>query len=283
MYVNGAWFTLYLSTGLSEELLTEAQASEVVRPGMVRDFEVINDMKEEIVLSMARREHALVWRRLEQMQAEDITVRGTISSANLGGAVVEVLNVRGFIPNSHLSATPIQDKDELIGTEIDVKFLEVDPEGERLMMSARRVESADTFTNFKIGDVVEGVVASVVAYGCFVEVPNGGAAGLLHISQISHDRVSNIEDLIAVGDRLKARPLLRRLPAHPATMSALKRAEHDLFRGHPTARVFIFGRAHSCTLFVSLLRCRHRGAGATCLGCMFVPGLDGVVSQGSAY
>ena len=127
----------------------------------------------------------------------------------LGGA-------EGFVPVSHLGSLGTQltfaegeEADEearnaLIGKVIDVKFLEYDEGDGHMTLSARRAESADYETKFQIGQVVEGVVSKVLEFGLFVDVAGGGT-GLLHVSQISHDRVQDLSTLMDVGDRIKAR------------------------------------------------------------------------------
>jgi small subunit ribosomal protein S1 len=180
------------------------QPGMVLRPGMVRDFIVLAEDKKNdaIQLSLAQFERDVLWHRMKVMQEEDITMTGTIVYANYGGVMVDVFGLRGFVPNSHISGFHSSDKEDMIGTELELKLLEVDEDDSMLMLSARRVETADTFINFKIGAVVEGVVSKVMEYGAFIEVPPSGT-GLLHISQVSHDRVSNIDDILSVGDRLK--------------------------------------------------------------------------------
>lgn len=98
----------------------------------------------------------------------------------------------------------VRDKENMMGEELPLKFMEVDEEGARIMFSCRRAQSEDRLASYKVGDVVEGVVANVTFYGAFLEIaPN--VIGLLHISQISHDRITNIEKVLAVGDKLKVR------------------------------------------------------------------------------
>jgi small subunit ribosomal protein S1 len=78
---------------------------------------------------------------------------------------------------------------------------EVDEEKSRLMLSNKRAGGDSRASAFRVGDVVEGTVMSVKPYGAFVDI--GGASGLLHISQISHDRITNVDKVLAEGDRLK--------------------------------------------------------------------------------
>jgi small subunit ribosomal protein S1 len=143
------------------------------------------------------------------MQEHDVTFPAKIVEASPGGVNLEVVdyNIEGFVPLSHmgvLAKVPEDEREKLVGEIVDVKLLELDDEAERLSMSVRAVESAGVLDNFKIGDVVEGVVSKIVAYGAFLDV-EGGVQGLLHVSHISHDRIFNVEDIMTVGDRLKVR------------------------------------------------------------------------------
>lgn len=84
--------------------------------------------------------------------------------------------------------------------ELPLKFLEVDEERTRLVLSNRKAV-AENQSVFGIGSVVVGTVQSVKPYGAFIDI--GGVSGLLHISQISHDRLTTVETVLTVGDKLK--------------------------------------------------------------------------------
>lgn len=168
---------------------------------MVRDFTITHFKKEMVQLSMAVHERAIQWQRLRTMQEEDITVPGTVISANRGGVMVRVFNCStGFVPNSHLG--PVGDKESIIGNDLKLKFLEVDERNDKLLLSAKRVRSADSIASYRVGDVVEAVVTQVAPFGAFLELEDG-ISGLLHISQVSHDRVTDMEKLVNIGDRMK--------------------------------------------------------------------------------
>lgn len=88
-----------------------------------------------------------------------------------------------------------------MGKAIPLKVIEVDEERDRLVLNNRKAISKSSADSFKIGSVVLGTVQSVKTYGAFIDV--GGTTGLLHISQISHDRVTNVESVLAAGDSIK--------------------------------------------------------------------------------
>lgn len=90
--------------------------------------------------------------------------------------------------------------EELLEKEIPLKFVEVDEEQSRLVLSNRKA-MADSQAQLGIGSVVIGTVQSLKPYGAFIDI--GGINGLLHVSQISHDRVSDIATVLQPGDTLK--------------------------------------------------------------------------------
>lgn len=95
--------------------------------------------------------------------------------------------------------------EELFGKELPLKFVELDEEQSRLVLSNRKA-MADSQAQLGIGSVVTGTVQSLKPYGAFIDI--GGINGLLHVSQISHDRVSDIATVLSPGDTLKVGPLL---------------------------------------------------------------------------
>lgn len=90
--------------------------------------------------------------------------------------------------------------EELLGKELPLKFVEVDEEQGRLVLSNRKA-MADSQAQLGIGSVVMGTVESLKPYGAFIDI--GGINGLLHVSQISHDRVADISTVLQPGDTLK--------------------------------------------------------------------------------
>lgn len=174
---------------------------DIIEIGDSREFEIINDNDAEgsLTLSLRRMQVTLAWQRITQIQAEDVTVYGEVVSSNRGGLLVLVEGLRGFVPSSHLGlSTP---KEALIGQEIALKLIEADEERQRLVLSNKRAMADKQLEAFQVGDVVVGTVQSVKDYGAFIDM--GGINGLLHISQISHERINSVENVLTVGDQLK--------------------------------------------------------------------------------
>lgn len=180
---------------------------EVLRIGMKREFMVVEDEDdyEQVILSLAASEATVFWQRMRQMMEENLTVNAKVESANRGGLLVKYGPYEGFVPVSHFgSQINPETIESLVGSELPVKFLEVDEDQERLVFSNKRVAAANTIDmqGLKMGDVLEGVVQYMRPYGAFLDVGNG-AVGLLHVSQISHERVVSIDKILREGDRLK--------------------------------------------------------------------------------
>lgn len=138
--------------------------------------------------------------------------------ANRGGLLVEYEGVRGFLPVSQLSAEHYprvgsSDKDEilqrlnaLVGQTLKVRILDSDRKANKLIFSEKEAIKdglAARFEKLAIGDTIKGVVTGVVDFGVFVNVE--GIEGLVHISEISWERVNNPADYVKVGDTIEAK------------------------------------------------------------------------------
>ncbi|XP_057852384.1 small ribosomal subunit protein bS1c [Cryptomeria japonica] len=187
---------------VEESCLYEVRTPEEIGlfPGVEEDFLIYDydDRNSRMVLSLQEIQHDLAWERIRQLQAEDIVVMGKVVASNKGGLVVLIEGVRGFVPFSQLSTNLTSE--ELIGMEIPLKFMEADEEQYRLVLSNRKAVS-DNQAPLGIGSVVVGTVQSIKPYGAFIDI--GGINGLLHVSQISHDRVLDVGTVLQPGDSLK--------------------------------------------------------------------------------
>ncbi|MEL7084302.1 MAG: 30S ribosomal protein S1 [Cyanobacteria bacterium P01_A01_bin.3] len=176
-------------------------SDEVLAPGETREFFILTEENEEgqLTLSIRRIEYMRAWERVRQLQAEDATVRSDIFATNRGGALVRIEGLRGFIPGSHISTR--KPKEELVGEELPLKFLEVDEERNRLVLSHRRALVERKMNKLEMGEVVIGTVRGIKPYGAFIDI--GGVSGLLHISEISHNHIETPHSVLNVGDEVK--------------------------------------------------------------------------------
>ncbi len=174
---------------------------EVLQSNETREFFILTDENEDgqLTLSIRRIEYMRAWERVRQLQTEDATVRSGVFATNRGGALVRIEGLRGFIPGSHISTRTA--KEELVGEELPLKFLEVDEERNRLVLSHRRALVERKMNKLEVGEVVIGAVRGIKPYGAFIDI--GGVSGLLHISEISHDHIETPHSVFKVNDEVK--------------------------------------------------------------------------------
>lgn len=128
-----------------------------------------------------------------------------------GGLVVDV-GVRGFIPASLVERHYVEDFSDYKGKQLRLKVTEIDKDNNKLILSQRAVLDAEieekkkqVLHSLSAGDVVEGKVQRLTSFGAFVDV--GGVDGLVHISQIAHERVEHPSDVLSEGQEVKVKVL----------------------------------------------------------------------------
>ena len=175
--------------------------SDVLQPSESREFFIMTEENEDwqLALSIRRIEYQRAWERVRQLQKEDATIYSEVFATNRGGALVRVEGLRGFIPGSHISARKI--KEDLEGEYLPLKFLEVDEERNRLVLSHRRALVEKKMNRLEVGEVVVGSVKGIKPYGAFIDI--GGVSGLLHISEISHEHIETPHNVLNVNDQMK--------------------------------------------------------------------------------
>ena len=170
----------------------------------------------EALLSLRKAAKDRGWDEIQKVVDEGRTITITPYEANRGGLLIEYEGVRGFMPVSQLSTEHYprtSDKEEilrrlraLIGKELNVQIIDADQKGNKLIFSEKEAVKdglVDRLTSLKVGDTVEGVVTGVVDFGAFVNVD--GIEGLVHISEISWERVARVADKLKVGDKIQAK------------------------------------------------------------------------------
>jgi len=164
-------------------------------------FQIISDEDEngQLLVSIKRLEYKRAWDAVTKMSEEDTTFEAQVVAVNRGGAICLVEGLRAFLPGSHLAGM-IPDEN-LIGSTLSLKFLEVNSENNKLVVSNRKAVVEQQMSDLSRGDVVSGLVKALKPYGAFVEV--GGMSGLLHISQISYDRIDDLEKVLQPGMQVK--------------------------------------------------------------------------------
>lgn len=206
-----------VATGIIPEKEFSATAIKV-KPGDVIRAYVISAENDNgyVILSMKRAEKERLWSMLEQRNTSGDVIQVKIIQANKGGLVAEYGNMQGFIPVSQLSfrhyprvdgdRSKIQQKlGELIGQTIPVKIISYDKQNNKIVFSEKAAGDADLeekAKHYEVGQKVTGRITGIVDFGLFVSL--GDIEGLVHISQVSWQRISNLKDHFKVGDEIDA-------------------------------------------------------------------------------
>ena len=172
----------------------------------------------QALLSLRKAAKDRGWDEVKALFDKGETLEVTPYDANRGGLLVELEGVRGFLPVSQLSAEHYprvgsSDKDEILqrlnsltNQILKVRILDADRKTNKLIFSEKEAVREDMqarFEKLKIGDAVKGIVTGVVDFGAFVNVD--GIEGLIHISEISWERVENPSDYVKVGGVVEAK------------------------------------------------------------------------------
>jgi small subunit ribosomal protein S1 len=170
------------------------------------------------LLSMKRAAKDRGWGELQRVFDEQEIVEVNAYDANRGGLLIELEGIRGFLPVSQLAAEHYPrvsdaDKDEiltklnaLVNKPLRVRILDVSRKDNKLIFSEKEAVKDDMqsrLTKLKVGDVVEGVITGVIDFGAFVNVD--GIEGLVHISEISWERVEDPRKYLKVGEKIQAK------------------------------------------------------------------------------
>jgi 4-hydroxy-3-methylbut-2-enyl diphosphate reductase len=147
----------------------------------------------------------------EAMENKDVINVKLIRAVN-GGVIAAYKEITGFIPMSQLSDRYVENADEFLGQNVDVRVIRVDNKRNRAVFSRKTVlveekrkTVAEIWSNLNVGDVVEGKVMRFTDYGAFVDI--GGVDGLLHISEISWGKLKHPEEVLKIGDIINVKIL----------------------------------------------------------------------------
>ncbi len=210
------------------------------------------------------------WDSLQKAFDDKATIVGTVTGVVKGGLSVDV-GIRAFMPASRSGTREAAEMEKLVGQEIRCRITKLDVTDEDVVVDRRIIsEEEDSatkqrrFSELKEGDLVRGTVRSLADYGAFVDI--GGVDGLLHVGEISWQRINKPSDVLTVGDQVEARVLkidpdkrrislgMKQLQPHPWDVVPEKYKVGERVRGTVT-RVMDFGA------FVELEPGAEAGAG----------------------
>ncbi|MFS9090842.1 30S ribosomal protein S1 [Streptococcus australis] len=194
----------------------DADINDLVKPGETLELLVLRQVVGKdtdtvtYLVSKKRLETRKAWDKLVGREEEVVTVKGT--RAVKGGLSVEFEGLRGFIPASMLDTRFVRNTERFVGQEFDAKIKEVDAKENRFILSRREVVEAasaaaraEVFGKLNVGDVVTGKVARITSFGAFIDL--GGVDGLVHLTELSHERNVSPKSVVTVGEEIEVKVL----------------------------------------------------------------------------
>jgi len=179
--------------------------------GDVLQVMCIKKTEDTYVFSKRRVDEKKVWERALDAQEKGKRLTAKVIHPVKGGLIVDI-NGPAFLPQSHADIKRLTDEQmaEMVGTEVLVKVLEIDPEKNRLVVSRRKVMEEDlnstkveAFNQIERGAVLKGTIEKVVDFGAFIDL--GSMSGLMPLSEIAHERVMDPGKYLKVGDEIEVK------------------------------------------------------------------------------
>ena len=185
--------------------ITEGDVVEVA-------LESIDDGLGHTLISREKAKRIKMWQELETAMHSKKIVRGIVTGSVKGGLTVDIGVIKAFLPGSLVDLRPVKDFDFLQGQEIEALVIKMDEVRNNIVISRKAVmqeaNSADRealIETLDTGNEVEGIVKNLADYGAFIDL--GGVDGLLHITDISWQRVNHPSEKVSIGDKIKVKIL----------------------------------------------------------------------------
>jgi len=186
---------------------------EIIEGDIVEvSLESIDDGLGHTVLSREKAKRMKMWQELESAMISKNVVKGLVTGSVKGGLTVDIGVIKAFLPGSLVDIRPVKDFDFLEGQEIEAIVIKMDEIRNNIVISRKavlqEVNSADReelIETLETGKEIEGIVKNLADYGAFIDL--GGLDGLLHITDISWQRVNHPSEKLSVGDKIKVKIL----------------------------------------------------------------------------
>ena len=167
----------------------------------------VNDVEGTAMLSKKRLDAVKNWASIEEAQESGEIVEGKVTEDNKGGIVVSVKGIRVFVPASQSGVPKGGDLNEMVGKTVQLRITEVNRARRRVVGSIRSVAAEQRkaaqekiWSEIEVGKQYHGTVKSLTSYGAFVDI--GGVDGMVHVSELSWNRIKNPSEVVKVGDEI---------------------------------------------------------------------------------
>ena len=167
----------------------------------------VNDQEGTVQLSKKKLDGLKIWDDMAKYEEEKTTIEGKITEENKGGLVCNVKGIRVFIPASQSGIARGGDMSVMVGKTVELKITEVNRARRRVIGSiravtaeARKAAQEQIWNDIEVGKKYHGTVKSLTSYGAFVDI--GGVDGMVHVSELSWNRIKTPADVVKVGDEI---------------------------------------------------------------------------------
>ena len=167
----------------------------------------VNDQEGTVQLSKKKLDGLKIWDDMNTYVEEKTTIEGVITEENKGGLVCNVKGIRVFIPASQSGIAKGGDMTGMVGKTVQLKVTEVNRARRRVIGSiravsfeARKANQEKIWAEIENGKKYHGTVKSLTSYGAFVDI--GGVDGMVHVSELSWNRIKNPAEVVKVGDEI---------------------------------------------------------------------------------
>nr|YP_010198080.1 ribosomal protein S1 [Gracilaria multipartita]UAD86496.1 ribosomal protein S1 [Gracilaria multipartita] len=168
-----------------------------------REFFILayNKDRKQLLLSVKRLDYIRAWKRIKQFESEDIILDVPIINLNKGGILTVLEGLQSFIPKSHL--IKFTNHEFMVRYHLSCKLLLADEKNNKIILS-HKLALLDLYSNLlKVGKFVYGQITQIKQYGIFITIY--GIPALLHISEIGHQYIENINHIFQIGNKIKVK------------------------------------------------------------------------------
>ncbi len=173
--------------------------------------EVLVDVREDktgqLVLSHRKARTIKAWDRVNNAHDKEEIVTGFIKCRTKGGMIVDVFGIEAFLPGSQIDVKPIRDYDQYVNKNMEFKVVKINHEFKNIVVSHKALIEADIeiqkkeiISQLEKGQVLEGTVKNITSYGVFIDL--GGVDGLIHITDLSWNRISHPSEVLELDQKL---------------------------------------------------------------------------------
>ncbi|MBS4015928.1 MAG: S1 RNA-binding domain-containing protein, partial [Candidatus Latescibacteria bacterium] len=194
--------------------LDEFESADEVVEGKEIDvlLESIENKEGVPVISKRKAEFQIAWNVFEEKSRTTETLPAKVTKKVKGGLIVQILSQEAFLPGSQIDIKPVFNFDSLIGQIFEVRIISLNPSKHNIIVSRRilleeKINQARqrVFSTVKIGDVIDGTVTSLADFGAFIDID--GVDALLHISDLSWDKVVHPKEVVNIGEKIQVKIL----------------------------------------------------------------------------